>query len=88
RAFFTYELPLLRDRTNLLGRLAGGWRLSGSARVRTGRPLNVVLNQDWNFDGVSGDRPDLVSPIGYPRTVEPDGGVRWFDKSAFALPGR
>jgi outer membrane receptor protein involved in Fe transport len=87
RGFFIYQLPFLRDSKSVLGRLVGGWQLSGSGRFRTGRPLNVILNQDWNFDGVSGDRPDLVAPIRYPKTLNPDGTYQWFDKSSFALPG-
>ena len=27
--------------------------------------MNVTLGEDWNYDGVSGDRPDLTGPINY-----------------------
>src|SRR5690606_27412930 len=58
----------------------------GSILARTGRPLNVTLGRDWNFDGVPGDRPDLVGEITYPRLDLGDGQLLWFDPSAFALP--
>lgn len=87
RAFFAWDLPFFRDGSGWIPALIGGWQLSGSILARTGRPLNVTLGRDWNFDGVPGDRPDLVGEITYPRLDLGDGQLLWFDPSAFALPG-
>jgi outer membrane receptor protein involved in Fe transport len=65
RASFTYvyDLPFMRDQHGLLGRVAGGWQISGVTTFETGVPLTVVNGQD--ADGVGGnlDRPDF-NPAG------------------------
>jgi hypothetical protein len=41
---------------------------------------------EWNFDGVPGDRPDLVGTIQYPKTDLGSGVVQWISPDAFARP--
>ena len=65
KAFYLYELPFFSSRDTWLKRLAGGWRLSGDVHAYSGTPANVILNSDWNFDSMGGDRPDLNGPIHY-----------------------
>ncbi len=90
RAFYVYQLPFLKG-NGLFAAVFGGWQVSGGARIQTGAPLNVTLGQDWNYDGITGDRPDLIGPIVYARRHNADGTAQWFevgaDKAPFALPG-
>src|SRR5690606_21989026 len=87
RAFFAWDLPFFRDGSGWIPALIGGWQLSGSILARTGRPLNVTLGRDWNFDGVPGDRPDLVGEIPSPGLDLGDAALLCCDPSAVALPG-
>jgi hypothetical protein len=65
RAFYVYEIPLLTNRSTLLGKLAGGWQVSGSVYARTGTPVDVQLGEDRNLDGTAGDRPNVTGAIQY-----------------------
>ncbi len=89
RSFYIVDLPFLRNDPRLVGRILGGWQISGKAYMGTGRPQNVTLGLDWNYDGISGDRPDLVAPIQYARLENPNGTYQWLDvaQSPFATPG-
>jgi outer membrane receptor protein involved in Fe transport len=85
--FFTWDMPLFRNADTLLGKILGGWQISGSGSFYSGTPLDVNSGwNEWNFDGVPGDRPDLVGSIDYPKTTLPDGSVQWVSPSAFARP--
>lgn len=83
---FIYELPFLKNRRDLAGRIAGDWQISGVTFIRSGEPLSVTDSTDtagvgpgsgaqtWNLVGstsVSGDRGL---------------GQAWFNPSAFARP--
>jgi hypothetical protein len=43
---FVYELPFLRDRSSLAGKLLGGWQLSGVMQFQTGRPVTIGRGND------------------------------------------
>lgn len=87
RAFFAYDVPFFREADTWRAKLLGGWQVSGAISARSGAPLNVTLGRDWNYDGVPGDRPDLVGSIDYPRQDLGDGEYLWFNPAAFANPG-
>jgi outer membrane receptor protein involved in Fe transport len=66
RAVFTYyyELPLMQSQQGRIGRLLGGWALSGITTFESGVPYTVLNGQD--ADGLGGatyDRPDF-NPAG------------------------
>lgn len=85
--FFTWNIPVLENSKNALGKVLGGWQLSGNGAFYSGSPLDVNSGwNEWNFDGVPGDRPDLVGTIEYPKTTNSDGSVQWISASAFARP--
>lgn len=86
RAFYVYDLPLLRGAAPVLRLLAGGWQTSGSTSITSGDRLNVTLGQDYNFDSVPGDRPDLAKAITYTGGSRDQRSARYFDTTAFALP--
>ncbi len=60
RASFTYvyELPFFKNQEGVIGRLAGGWQISGVTTFESGAPLTVINGVD--ADGIGGnlDRPD------------------------------
>jgi len=87
RAFYVYDLPLLSKMSPLVRTVAGGWQISGSTSITSGDFLNVTLGQDYNFDSVAGDRPDLVKPITYTGGSRDQQSARYFDPAAFAAPG-
>ncbi len=39
---FAYQLPFFKDQTKLMGKVLGGWMLSGLSQMATGNPLNNV----------------------------------------------
>ncbi len=82
RAFYLYDLPSLHKSSALVRGIAGGWQLSGSTSITSGDFLNVTLGQDYNFDSVAGDRPDLVRPITYTSGTRDQKAVRYFDTTA------
>ncbi len=81
---FVYQIPLLKNTDNhLLKTVAGGWSLSGIITMESGAPLNMGVSGS-NVSSVipnSGNRPDLVGKITYPKTV-----TEWFNPAAFAAP--
>ncbi|MFN0084932.1 MAG: carboxypeptidase regulatory-like domain-containing protein [Blastocatellia bacterium] len=65
RAVFTYvyDLPFMRDQQGVLGRIVGGWQLSGITTFETGVPFTVTNGLDANGVGGNNDRPDF-NPFG------------------------
>ena len=54
-ANFIYQLPLLRGRNDLVGRLLGGWQITGIAQFQTGAPFTVGTNDDFAGIGAVGE---------------------------------
>jgi hypothetical protein len=44
---YIYDLPFFRDRTNLRGKLLGGWEISGASQFQTGTPCGIGTNNDF-----------------------------------------
>ena len=86
RFFFVYDLPVLRQNQAWTGKLLGNWQISGSVFATSGSPLNVTLGQDWNFDGSSSDRPNLVSKITYATGSKDVRASGYFSRDSFAAP--
>jgi hypothetical protein len=61
RAVFTYvyDLPFMRDQRGALGRIVGGWQLSGITTFESGTPFTVTNGQDSNGFVGNNDRPDF-----------------------------
>jgi hypothetical protein len=51
---FLYELPFLKGQNNLMGKLAGGWQVSGLAQFQTGTPCSVGVSNDYAGVGQDG----------------------------------
>jgi hypothetical protein len=86
KTFYVYDLPLWRNATHWARRLLGGWQASGNVTIRSGTPFNVTLGEDWNFDSVGDDRPNLVAPIRYTEGTTDQKMAGYFDPSSFAAP--
>jgi hypothetical protein len=83
---YIYELPFYRSQQGLVGRVAGGWQISGVTYFRSGTPLSVTdatdvagvgpgsAAQTWNLVGST----DAAGSRGI--------GQLWFNPSAFAVP--
>jgi outer membrane receptor protein involved in Fe transport len=93
-ASYIYELPFGRGRSYLnegaLSHILGGWRISGTSSIRTGRPFTVRAGA--NDTALGGSRGGgLVSA--YANCLR-DGTLsegernidRWFDTTAYAAP--
>jgi hypothetical protein len=87
---FIYELPIWRSQKTLVGKLAGGWMISGMYGYASGRPINIVSGQDYSLTGVGFDRPDLVGNPARSYASRDDMIQRFFNTGAFAAnqPGR
>jgi hypothetical protein len=75
---FVYDVPLFRDQRGpdsfgflapVIGRVLGGWQLSGNTTFASGNPFTVFLGYDLNGDGIGGDRPDLIDPSVLGRSI-------------------
>ena len=83
---FIYELPFLKNRRDVLGRIAGGWQVSGVTFYRSGSPISIVDTVDTAGVGPgSGSQPWDV--VGDPKVTGARGlGLPWFRGEAFARP--
>ena len=86
-ANYVYELPWMKDQRGSVGRLLGGWQISGITTFSTGLPLTVTTSGvDPGGLGIMGTsaasaRPDLV---GDPNTGGARTLLQWFNTAAFA----
>jgi outer membrane receptor protein involved in Fe transport len=60
---YVYELPFMRQQQGVLGRVIGGWQLSGWTTFESGPPLNVSNGVDSDGIGSNFDRPN-INPAG------------------------
>jgi hypothetical protein len=89
---FVYDIPVFKNSSNkVLKSTVGGWELSGIVVAQSGAPLNIGCTSTCgatnNISSVANifpgndvlNRPDIVGPVSYPKTVN-----QWFDSSVFA----
>lgn len=83
-ASYVYALPFFAKSSNIAERtLLGGWEISGITTAERGRPIAITYTGK-DVVGLGGgftNRPNLVSPVTYPKKVG-----AWFSKSSFADP--
>jgi hypothetical protein len=65
KGIFTYELPFLKDQHGFLGRVLGGWQLSGFYQGYSGHPIDVYIGRA-RFVGNAKD------PNGFPENLGGD----------------
>src|SRR5262249_16382064 len=88
-ASYLYALPGPKNLASTLGRLAGGWSVSGVSVFQSGHALTITTQSPFNAFGMSQDFPQLAQ--GCTRIANP-GGVEknlnnYFNKTCFtSLP--
>jgi hypothetical protein len=60
---FIYELPFLRSRSNLTGKLLGGWQITGVSQFQSGLPFTVGSGDDFAGVGGRGNLNDNISGV-------------------------
>lgn len=80
---YVYELPFFRNSHHAAVKsILGGWELSGITMFETGTPLNITLSYDnLGLGGGTTSRPNVVSGVSYPQTVN-----QWFNPGSFTAP--
>ncbi|MGB2603061.1 MAG: hypothetical protein WBC78_05675, partial [Candidatus Sulfotelmatobacter sp.] len=87
-----YQLPFFKDSSNrFMKATAGGWEVSGIITFESGTPLNlgvsgnnaasVIPNAGGSSGWNNGNRPNVVGPVSYPKTV-----ASWFNPASFTAP--
>ncbi|MBL8233926.1 MAG: carboxypeptidase regulatory-like domain-containing protein [Bryobacterales bacterium] len=80
-ASYIFESPRI-TRHRMAGFALNGWQISGITRINSGPPFDVVMSQDVaGIGGTQNQRPLLIAPVTYPRTVE-----QWFSVASFGRP--
>jgi hypothetical protein len=83
----SYRLPLLRDRTDRLGSVLGGWTVSAIVRLAHGTPFTITDatgGRDLNFDGFTENRPVLIDESILGATIDdPATSTAILDRSKF-----
>ncbi|HET9697915.1 MAG TPA: TonB-dependent receptor, partial [Terriglobales bacterium] len=65
-----YDLPWMKNQNGFLGRIVGGWTISGVTTFASGLPFSVLSGFDQNLDGVGGDYPVLLDQSILGRSVD------------------
>ncbi len=82
-----WRIDYIRGDNSFAKALLNDWTLSGILRKQSGQPLTITSGVDRNFDGIGGDRADIVGDPeldhGRPEAELIEG---WFNTAAFALP--
>jgi hypothetical protein len=86
-AGYSYELPIMRDQQGFVGRVIGGWNISGVTTFQSGNPFSVTLGYDANGDGLAGDRPRVADLSVLGRSVDNGRIVNGVQVSTTQLPG-
>jgi hypothetical protein len=82
---YIYDIPFLRGRTDLVGRVFGGWSISGITTFQTGLPLNPQLGRD--YAGVGSSSRQRPATTGSPGLDRSERNVdQWFNTSAYVAP--
>ncbi|MGH9631092.1 MAG: hypothetical protein ACRD7E_22525, partial [Bryobacteraceae bacterium] len=84
-ASYLWDLPFLRNRNDLLGKILGGWQYSGVVTLRTGLPINPQLGRD--IAGVGSSSRQRPEAIRSPYLSRDERNINaWFDADAFVQP--
>jgi hypothetical protein len=86
---YVYELPFLRAQEGAIGRILGGWQVSGVTYWQTGTPLTITSTRGFDYagQGIAGT-PSAASPrpdvVGDPNTGFTRDRFQFFNIAAFA----
>ncbi len=80
---FVYSLPFGKGQrfagnaNHVLDLLIGGWQVNDIVQLSTGQPVDIQAG--GSSQDVATNRPDLISPIEYPKKL-----TQWFSTSSFS----
>ena len=77
-ASYVWELPLLKNRPDLVGKAFGNWTLSGITVIESG--LAIAPGMSTSTNGLAA-RPDCSGSVGGQKSV-----AEWFNSAAFTAP--
>jgi hypothetical protein len=82
---YLWELPFGKgkkyvNRSGPADWVLGGWQINGLLTVQSGLPFSPVLQTSTTNTG-TGSRPDIISPVTYPGTLQ-----QWFTVSSYGIP--
>ena len=66
----SYLLPFWANAKGIRGRVLGGWTGTSNFTMASGNPFTVTAGYDYNADGVTNDRPILLDPKVYGRSID------------------
>ncbi len=66
----SYLLPFLTSAKGFSGRVLGGWTVTSNFTAASGNPFTVSAGYDYNADGLSNDRPVLLDPSVFGRSID------------------
>lgn len=85
-ANYIYELPWYKGQHGFVGKVLGGWEVSGITSIVSGTSFQAVQSHDpWDLDGnnvglgLGATRLDQVAPVHNPKKID-----QWFSTSSFA----
>jgi hypothetical protein len=82
--------PIYAAHRGFLGRVAGGWTLSGISTVQSGAPVTAFTGQntalDGNICGGSSLHPDIIGIAETDHSSRADMVSNYFNRNAFVLP--
>jgi hypothetical protein len=85
-----WSLPAYASQSGALGKLLGGWSVSGISYVQSGSPVTIVTGQNTALDGniCGGDvlHADLVGSPERSHSSRDDMRAQFFNRDAFVLP--
>ncbi len=85
RVSWLWQVPY--NPQGVLGVIAGGWSVNGIGSLQSGSPVWVQRGTDADYDGHTGDRPNLVGEWELdPSRPRGEAIKAWFNKAAFAAP--
>jgi hypothetical protein len=85
-ANYVYDLPFFKSQNGLVGKIAGGWEVSGITSFFSGQSFSLSQPHDpWDPQGlnvglgISSPRPDEIAPVQKTKKVS-----QWFSTTSFA----
>jgi hypothetical protein len=75
---YSYDLPFMKEQKGILGKIVGGWTVSGITTFQSGQPFDIYEGTDRSLTGIGDDRPNYIG-----------GNLKFFDPRGTAnVPGK
>lgn len=82
-----WQPDYLRGATPVVRAIANGWTVSTIVSLLSGDPFTVDAGNDYNYDGQTNDRADLIGdPYLDPNRPRSEATKMWFNTAAFTTP--